>query len=128
MSWQVICGLAFGGLLIGLLQWRRSRPKQDIAWSPVSKMRGKSAVIPRIQPPNMADGSVLAASTTAAAARMLCDGYTLLMVVPANATSAKFYENLSFNFIRDIAPVAGIIRVPHVMARSARQRSAHSGL
>jgi tripartite-type tricarboxylate transporter receptor subunit TctC len=48
--------------------------------------------------------------------RAPADGYTLLMVVPANATSATFYKNLSFNFVRDIAPVAGIIRVPHVMA------------
>jgi Tripartite tricarboxylate transporter family receptor/Putative esterase len=38
------------------------------------------------------------------------DGYTLLLVNPGNATSATFYDKLSFNFIRDIAPVAGIIR------------------
>jgi hypothetical protein len=46
MSWQVLGWLAFAGLLIGSLLWRRSRPKQDIAWPPVSKARGKSAVIP----------------------------------------------------------------------------------
>ena len=43
------------------------------------------------------------------------DGYTLLMVTPANAINATLYDKLNFNFIRDIAPVAGIIRVPHVM-------------
>src|SRR5439155_24917876 len=43
------------------------------------------------------------------------DGYTLLVVNPANAISATFYDNLNFNFIRDIAPVAGIVRVPNVM-------------
>jgi tripartite-type tricarboxylate transporter receptor subunit TctC len=43
------------------------------------------------------------------------DGYTLLLVNPANAINATLYENLSFNFIRDMAPVAGIIRVPNVM-------------
>jgi tripartite-type tricarboxylate transporter receptor subunit TctC len=43
------------------------------------------------------------------------DGYTLLLVNPANAINATLYEKLSFNFIRDIAPVVGIIRVPNVM-------------
>ncbi len=43
------------------------------------------------------------------------DGYTLLFVTPANAINATLYEKLNFNFIRDIAPVAGIMRVPHVM-------------
>jgi tripartite-type tricarboxylate transporter receptor subunit TctC len=43
------------------------------------------------------------------------DGYTLLLVNPANAINATLYEKLPFNFIRDIAPVAGIMRVPNVM-------------
>jgi tripartite-type tricarboxylate transporter receptor subunit TctC len=43
------------------------------------------------------------------------DGYTLLLVNPANAINATLYEKLPFNFIRDLAPVAGIIRVPNVM-------------
>jgi tripartite-type tricarboxylate transporter receptor subunit TctC len=43
------------------------------------------------------------------------DGYTLLLVNPANAINATLYKNLAFNFIRDMAPVAGIIRVPNVM-------------
>jgi tripartite-type tricarboxylate transporter receptor subunit TctC len=43
------------------------------------------------------------------------DGYTLLLVTPANASNATLYENLSFNFIRDIAPVASIGRLPYVM-------------
>src|SRR5258705_8650763 len=47
--------------------------------------------------------------------RAPADGYTLLLVSPANATSATFYDNLNFNFIRDIAPVAGIIRAANVM-------------
>jgi tripartite-type tricarboxylate transporter receptor subunit TctC len=38
------------------------------------------------------------------------DGYTLLVVTPANAINATLYEKLNFNFIRDIAPVAGIDR------------------
>ena len=43
------------------------------------------------------------------------DGYTLLFVTATNALNHTLYNNLSFNFIRDIAPVAGTIRVPFVM-------------
>ena len=43
------------------------------------------------------------------------DGYTLLIVGATNAVNATLYDKLNFNFIRDIAPVAGIIRVPLVM-------------
>jgi tripartite-type tricarboxylate transporter receptor subunit TctC len=43
------------------------------------------------------------------------DGYTLLMIVPANAINATLYPNLPYKFMRDIAPVAGIVRVPFVM-------------
>jgi tripartite-type tricarboxylate transporter receptor subunit TctC len=43
------------------------------------------------------------------------DGYTLLLVSLANATNATLYDKLNYNFIRDIVPVAGIIRVPNVM-------------
>jgi tripartite-type tricarboxylate transporter receptor subunit TctC len=43
------------------------------------------------------------------------DGYTWLLVNPANGINTTLYKNLSFNFIRDIAPVAGIVRSPNVM-------------
>jgi tripartite-type tricarboxylate transporter receptor subunit TctC len=43
------------------------------------------------------------------------DGYTLLLVNPANAINATLYDRLNFNFIRDIAPVASMIRQPLVM-------------
>jgi tripartite-type tricarboxylate transporter receptor subunit TctC len=43
------------------------------------------------------------------------DGYTLLLVTLGNATNASLYNNLNFNFIRDIAPVASITRGPLVM-------------
>jgi tripartite-type tricarboxylate transporter receptor subunit TctC len=43
------------------------------------------------------------------------DGYTIFLVNPANAINATLYRNLKFNFLNDMAPVAGIIRVPNVM-------------
>jgi len=47
--------------------------------------------------------------------RTAADGYTLLFVASANAINATLYEKLNFNFIRDIAAVAGIISLPEVM-------------
>ena len=43
------------------------------------------------------------------------DGYTLLLVSTAHAINATLYERLNYNFLRDIAPVAGFMRVPNVM-------------
>jgi tripartite-type tricarboxylate transporter receptor subunit TctC len=43
------------------------------------------------------------------------DGYTLLLVAPANAINATFYEKLNHNFLRDIVPIAGLIRFPNVV-------------
>jgi tripartite-type tricarboxylate transporter receptor subunit TctC len=52
---------------------------------------------------------------TEAAIRAPADGYTLLLVSAPNAISATLYDKLNFNFIRDIAPVASVIRIPLVM-------------
>jgi tripartite-type tricarboxylate transporter receptor subunit TctC len=46
------------------------------------------------------------------------DGYMLLLIAPSAAANATLYDNLNFNFIRDIAPAAGIARAPYVMALS----------
>jgi tripartite-type tricarboxylate transporter receptor subunit TctC len=43
------------------------------------------------------------------------DGYTMLLVNPANGINTTLYKNLPFNFLTDIAPVAGIVRTPNVM-------------
>jgi tripartite-type tricarboxylate transporter receptor subunit TctC len=53
---------------------------------------------------------------TEAVVRSPADGYTLLLVGAPHAINATLYDKLNFNFIRDIAPVAGIIREPLVMA------------
>jgi tripartite-type tricarboxylate transporter receptor subunit TctC len=70
---------------------------------------------------------------TEAVVRAPPDGYTLLLVGPANAISASLSESLGFEFLRDIAPVAGITREPLVMvahpsvpARTAAEFIAHA--
>jgi tripartite-type tricarboxylate transporter receptor subunit TctC len=52
---------------------------------------------------------------TEAVVKSLPDGHTLLYVTPANVINATLYPKLSFDFLRDIAPVAGLIRVPNLM-------------
>jgi tripartite-type tricarboxylate transporter receptor subunit TctC len=52
---------------------------------------------------------------TEAVVRAPADGYTLLLVSSSNAVNTTLYDKLSFDFIRDIAPVAGLARVPNVM-------------
>ena len=47
--------------------------------------------------------------------RSPADGYTLIVANPANAINASLYKSLTFNFINDTVPVAGIIRSPNVM-------------
>ena len=52
---------------------------------------------------------------TEAVTRAAPDGYTLLLVNPANTINTSLYKNLNFVFLRDIDPVAGLMRVPNVM-------------
>lgn len=52
---------------------------------------------------------------TEAVVRSPPDGYTLLMVTASNAINATLYEKLSFNYLRDTVPVAGVIRYPNVV-------------
>jgi tripartite-type tricarboxylate transporter receptor subunit TctC len=52
---------------------------------------------------------------TGLVAKAAPDGYTLLVVSTANATNASLYRDLDFNFLRDLAPIAGIDRGPLVM-------------
>jgi tripartite-type tricarboxylate transporter receptor subunit TctC len=52
---------------------------------------------------------------TEAALSAPSDGYTMLLVNPAHGINATLYKNLNFNFIRDVAPVAGLVRTPNVM-------------
>ena len=61
---------------------------------------------------------------TELAVRAAPDGYTLTYVGPVAAINASLYKNLSFNFLRDIAPVAGLMRVPVVMEVNPAVRAA----
>jgi tripartite-type tricarboxylate transporter receptor subunit TctC len=53
---------------------------------------------------------------TEAVVRAPPDGYSLLLITAANAINTSTYDSLSFNFIRDIAPIGGSVSVPYVMA------------
>src|SRR5262249_43042743 len=96
---RIIAGFAAGGVV-------------DI----VARLIGQS-LSERLGPPFIIESRPGAASNiaTEAVVRAPPDGYTLLVVSPANAINATLYENLKFSFIRDIAPVASIIRLPFVM-------------
>jgi tripartite-type tricarboxylate transporter receptor subunit TctC len=52
---------------------------------------------------------------TQAVIRASADGYTLLLVTPPSAINATLYKDLPFNFLRDIAPIASVLRAPYVM-------------
>jgi tripartite-type tricarboxylate transporter receptor subunit TctC len=52
---------------------------------------------------------------TEAVVNAAADGYTLLMVAPANTINMSLYDKLNFNFMHDTVPVAGVVRVPNVL-------------
>jgi tripartite-type tricarboxylate transporter receptor subunit TctC len=49
---------------------------------------------------------------TEAVVRATADGYTLLLIAPTAAINTTLYERLNFNFLRDIAPIGIVARVP----------------
>ena len=71
----------------------------------------------RLGQPFVIENRAGAASNIAAEAvvRAASDGYSLLWTTPANAISETFYDNLNFNFTRDITPIAGVMSTPLVM-------------
>ena len=106
--------------------WAQDYPSRPVRWLLGYTTGGTTDIISRLvtqplterlgQPfviePRPGAGTNLATEFVVRAAP---DGYTLLFVGAPNAINASLYSNLNFNFIRDIAPVAGIARVPMVL-------------
>jgi tripartite-type tricarboxylate transporter receptor subunit TctC len=103
-----------------------SYPSKPLRWIIGYTSGGTTDIISRVvaQPLSEALGQPVIIETrpgagtniaTEQVVRAAPDGYTLLFVGAPNAINATLYSKLNFNFIRDIAPVAGIVRVPNVM-------------
>jgi tripartite-type tricarboxylate transporter receptor subunit TctC len=71
----------------------------------------------RLSQPFIVENRVGAATNigTEAVVRSPPDGYTLLLATPSNLSNATLYDGLNFNFIRDIEPVATLVRLPYLM-------------
>jgi len=90
------------------MQQRSERHRRRLVGQALSERLGQQFVIEN----RPGAGTNIA---TEVAVKAPSDGYTLLLVSPANAINATLYDKLNFNFIRDIAPVASLVRVPLVM-------------
>ena len=121
-----IAGLALGAMLSPNFATAQSYPAQAVRIVVGFPPGGTNDVLARLMAQRLSDelGQPFiienrpgAANNigTEAVARAKPDGYTLLMANAPNAINHSLYEKLSFNFLTDIAPVAGIMRVPNVI-------------
>jgi tripartite-type tricarboxylate transporter receptor subunit TctC len=106
--------------------WAQGFPRRPIRWVVGFPPGGSSDIVARIIAPWLSErlgqqvivenkpgaGTNLAAQSVINAPP---DGHTLLFVTPVNAINATLYAGLTFSFIRDIAPVAGLVTVPFVL-------------
>jgi len=101
-------------------------PTRTIRWIVPYVPGGTTDILARIMSARMAEklGHIIVVDNrpgagnnigTEIATKAAPDGYTWFLTNPANAINATLYEKLPFNFLRDMAPVAGLIRVPNVM-------------
>ena len=108
------------------LAWAQAYPTRPVRWVVPTAPGGASDIVARLMSqwlserfgrPFVIDNRPGAATNigTEAVVKAVPDGYTLLFVTSINAANASLYDNLNFNFIRDIAPVASIDRLPLVM-------------
>jgi tripartite-type tricarboxylate transporter receptor subunit TctC len=108
------------------IAWAQDYPKRPIRWIVGFPPGGSTDIVARIMAPWLSErlgqqvivenkpgaGTNLAAQSVVSSPP---DGHTLLFVTPVNAINATLYGALPFNFIRDIAAVAGIVAVPFVL-------------
>jgi tripartite-type tricarboxylate transporter receptor subunit TctC len=112
--------------VVSRFAWAQTYPSRPVHWIVPFPPGGGTDIVARVigqwlserlgQPfiiENRPGGS--ANIGTEAVVRAPSDGYTVLLVASVNTINATLYDKLSFDFIRDIAPVAGIVRVPNVM-------------
>lgn len=115
-----------GVLACARIAWSRSYPVRPVRILVGFAAGGNFDVMARIigrglsdqfQQPVLVENRPGAASNiaTEALVRSPADGYTLLFAGAVNAVNATLYENLSFDFTRDVAPVAGVFRFPNVV-------------
>jgi tripartite-type tricarboxylate transporter receptor subunit TctC len=108
------------------IAWAQAYPSRPVRWLVGYAPGGGNDIVARLMgqwfserlgQPFVIENRPGAATNMAAEAVVHAapDGYTLLLVGQPNAINATLYDALSFNFIRDIAPVAGIMTVPNVM-------------
>jgi tripartite-type tricarboxylate transporter receptor subunit TctC len=106
--------------------WAQTYPTRPVRWIVPFPPGGTTDILARLMgqwlsvrlgQPFIIDNRAGAGSNigTEAVVRAPPDGHTLLLVGPPSAINATLYDKLNFNFIRDIAPVAGIISGPNVM-------------
>jgi tripartite-type tricarboxylate transporter receptor subunit TctC len=106
--------------------WAQSYPSRPVRWIVGFTPGGGNDIVARLMgqwlserlgQPVVIENRPGAATNiaTETVVRASPDGYTLLFVSTSSAINATLDEKLNFNFIRDIAPVAGIIRIPNVM-------------
>jgi tripartite-type tricarboxylate transporter receptor subunit TctC len=111
---------------VSRMAWAQSYPTRPVRWIVPTAPAGATDIVARLIGQWLSERFGRAfvienrpgAGTnigTEAVVRAPPDGYTLLSATVANAINATLNNKLNFNFIRDIAPVAGIARVPNVM-------------
>ena len=99
---------------ISSFAWAQAYPTRPVRWVVGFVPGGASDPVARIMGHWLSErlGQPFVAQSVIASPP---DGYTLLMVPTASAINATFYDNLPFNFLRDIAPVAALVRIPNVI-------------
>jgi tripartite-type tricarboxylate transporter receptor subunit TctC len=111
---------------VSRLAWAQTYPIRPVRWIVGVAPGGAQDIVARLMGQRLSErlgqqfvvenrpgaGSNIA---TEAVVNARPDGHTLLLVAPPHAINATLYEKLNFNFIRDIAPVAGMVRIPLVL-------------